>query len=363
MKFNNIFRGKKVFITGHTGFKGSWLTMWLLSLGASVKGYSLEVPSNPSIFEALGLCNEIDDCRGNILNEEKLQQELSSFNPDFVFHLAAQAIVKRSYDNPKEAFETNGMGTFNILNAIRSVPSVKVCLIITSDKCYENVEWEFGYRETDRLGGRDPYSASKACAEIIFASMVNSFFNDRGNPKICSVRAGNVIGGGDWAANRIVPDAVVAAASDNVLKLRFPNSTRPWQHVLEPLSGYLLLAQRLWESSDYHGLSFNFGPGADVVKSVAELVDEMNKYWPKIGYETTNSLPNIHEASLLKLNCDRAIHRLNWTPTLSFEETVKFTTEWYRSFYENGMQDLGITKSQIQAYEEIAFIRGKVWLK
>ncbi len=328
--FHGAYQGRKVFVTGHTGFKGSWLAAWLLELGAEVTGYSLYVPSEPSHFEALGLKGRVKSLEGDILNSTQLAAAVKESGAEIFFHLAAQPIVSESFAKPKLTFETNAIGTLNVMEAARSTSALKALVMITSDKCYENVEWEYGFRENDRLGGKDPYSASKACAEVIVSSYWRSFFEGHaGMARVATARAGNVIGGGDWAKDRIVPDCVRAWAKNGSAVLRNPRSTRPWQHVLEPLSGYLALGAGLYR--DQVGLSgeaFNFGPGADVTQSVEVLVQDMAKIW--LGRQWTKNEPvaSMKEASLLKLCCDKALARLKWLPTLTFDETVEYTANW-----------------------------------
>ncbi|MDR2668626.1 MAG: CDP-glucose 4,6-dehydratase [Desulfovibrio sp.] len=344
--FENRYKGRRVFVTGHTGFKGFWLTVWLLELGAEVTGWSLDVPSTPSGFLSLGLDKRITHLQGDIRDRKALSRALASCRPDAVFHLAAQALVRRSYEDPIATFESNAAGTMNMLEAVRNTPSVKALVLITSDKCYRNDEWVYGYRETDHLGGDDPYSASKACAEIIAHSFFRSFFRPPANgPCAATARAGNVIGGGDWATDRIVPDCARAFARGAAATLRNPGATRPWQHVLEPLSGYLHLGARLLREKtegpdvrlgSLHGESFNFGPPADVDASVGKLAEALRQFWPAFSYIAE---PQTHEekkeSTLLKLCCDKALARLGWKATLSFAETVRFTAEWYREFYRH----------------------------
>jgi CDP-glucose 4,6-dehydratase len=363
--FSEVYKGKKVFITGHTGFKGAWITQWLLDLGAEIAGYSLYLPSEPSLFELLNLKNKIKiDYREDILNYNILLNSLEKFQPDFVFHLAAQSIVSESYLNPRFTFQTNLMGMVNILDALKNVPSVKAGVFITSDKCYENVEWEYGYKETDKLGGKDPYSASKACAEIAFSSYVRSFFN-LSDSFFATTRAGNVIGGGDWAKDRIVPDCMDAWSRNSVVSIRNPMSTRPWQHVLEPLSGYLWLgANLLLRKENLHGESFNFGPTPETNYSVEVLISLLRKGWETsiIGVEKSNIFENIKEAGLLKLCCDKALSKLNWTPTLCFNETAEMTTDWYQNYYKCKGNIEEYTSQQIRKYSDISFERKKAWI-
>jgi len=361
--FNNVYAGRRVLVTGHTGFKGSWLCQWLLRLGAEVAGFSLYLPSQPCNFEVLGLERQLSDRRGDIREYAELEQAITAFQPEIVFHLAAQAIVRTSYDEPKLTFDTNLGGTVNLLEVIRKTPSVRATVLITSDKCYENVEWEYGYRENDRLGGKDPYSASKACAEIAIAAYARSYFVQT-EQKITSTRAGNVIGGGDWAKDRIAPDCARAWAEGRALTVRNPSATRPWQHVLEPLSGYLWLgAQLLQGQAGLNCEAFNFGPRAEVNQPVSVLIGEMAKVWQGAGFNIESDAGQKPEAGLLKLCCDKTLNRLGWSALLTFEETVRMTAEWYREYYA-GQQDMGAySNAQIQAYEKLALERGMSWAK
>ncbi len=317
--FHNTYKGLRVLVTGHTGFKGSWLCAWLSDLGAVVAGYSMNVPTKPSHFDALRLSDRIEHFSGDIRDKSSLQQLITSFRPNIVFHLAAQSLVRKSYEDPFQTFEINALGTLNLLNCLRDQPSVKAAVIITSDKCYENVEWIWGYRENDRLGGKDPYSASKACAELISNVYMQSFFEEK-EPNIASARSGNVFGGGDWAPDRIVPDCVKAWSKEKSVLIRNPNATRPWQHVLEPLSGYLILGQKLFQGEpSLKNQSFNFGPQATVNQSVSDLITKMSKYWPKAKWEFKQEIdPNKTESTLLKLNCDKARQMLQWSAVLDF---------------------------------------------
>jgi len=353
---DNIYRNKKVLITGHTGFKGSWLSIWLKYLGAKVSGIALDPSTNPSHFIVSNINQSIDDFRMDIRDKDSLKKAIISIQPDFVFHLAAQAIVKISYENPLETWHTNLIGTLNILESLRALDKQCAVVLITSDKCYENNEWVWGYRETDAMGGIDPYSASKGAAELAIHSHIRSFFSKENTKvKIASARAGNVIGGGDWSESRIVPDCVKSWAIGDKVKLRNPSSTRPWQHVLEPLSGYLSLALNLYENDTLHGESFNFGPSSNSNFSVLNLAQEMSKHWERVSWIDESHLNiNQYEAGLLKLNCDKALHYLNWRSVLSFEETVKMTAEWYKAYYLNPEQILKITQSQISQYMIIA---------
>jgi len=363
MYFKNKFKDKKVVVIGHTGFKGSWLTAWLKLLGANVAGFSNEIPTKPSHFELAHLSEEILDVRGDITNYSELFSFLNSFKPEIIFHLGANAIVSDCLEHPQQAFITNAIGTVNVLESIRHLPSVQSVVIVTSDKCYENVEWEFGYRENDRLGGKDPYSASKACAEIAFSSYFRSYLHQIPNLKIATARAGNVIGGGDWAKSRIIPDCIRSWTKNESVDIRNPEATRPWQHVLEPLSGYLHLAMMLLENDcTFNGESFNFGPKAEVNKEVSALIDEMKKHWKNVNYTVDrNHVLNKKEASLLKLCCDKALSTLSWSATLNFEETVEMTASWYKNWNEKPATVKDFTSMQIKHFEELATKRGIIW--
>ena len=371
MKYlKSTFHGKTVLITGHTGFKGSWLALWLSMLGAKVVGISKKVPTTPSNFETLSSNFEIIDLRLDITNGKSVCDTMCEYQPDFVFHLAAQALVRPSYESPVETFMTNAIGTAMILDSLRVLSKPVIAVMITSDKVYDNVEWSWGYRETDRLGGKDPYSASKGMAELAIRSYVESFFNvPDSNVRVGVTRAGNVIGGGDWAVDRIVPYCMEAWASDLPVNIRSPNATRPWQHVLEPLSGYLQLAATLAESAVFHGESYNFGPPADQSYSVGELIDSMAVHWGNaLWNDISSGNQHLHEAGLLKLNCDKALFDLNWKPTLNFQETVRMTVEWYKYYYQNcnnldafSMYDFA--KSQIEDYGQQARRKDLSWAK
>ena len=359
--FDDFYRGKKVLVTGHTGFKGSWLTAWLLNLGADVVGYSLDVPSDPSIFEDIKLSEKVTDIRGDIRDLDSFKKVLDDNNPDLIFHLAAQPIVRLSYDDPVETFTTNAIGSLNVLEAARGQDSIKSIVMITSDKAYKNVEWIWGYKEDDQLGGEDPYSSSKGCAELIFYSYVNSYFkNNETLVKLTTARAGNVIGGGDWAKDRIVPDIVRSFSKNEVLSIRAPNATRPWQHVLEPLSGYLTLAKMQTKKESLNHESFNFGPRQDVNQNVLRLVEEFSKYWDSGSWKVheDNAKP---EAGLLKLNCDKAQAMLDWKAILSFEETIKFTGEWYKTYFKEEADLYDFTIRQINDYSQKAKEQGLKW--
>lgn len=343
--FNNVYNGKRVLVTGHTGFKGSWLSIWLKELGADVIGYALDPPSNPNNFNATGLRERIKHLHGDIRDLDKLMYTFQKHQPEFVFHLAAQPIVLVSYKEPKLTFDTNAGGTINLFEAVRLTSSVKVLVNITSDKCYENRELEQGYCESDPMGGYDPYSASKGCAELIFSAYLKSFFfpNIKGKQPIgaASARAGNVIGGGDWGPDRLVPDCMRALSSNQIIGIRNPRSVRPWQHVLEPLSGYLLLGELLWNEPEKYSGAWNFGPEEESHLTVAAVVDNLIRHWGG-GVWTDNSAPEApHETSLLKLNCEKARTQLNWHSVFSIENCLQMTAMWYRKYYtQNGQQDM-----------------------
>jgi len=361
----NLFCGKTVIVTGHTGFKGSWLTAWLEKLGANVVGIALDPPSVPSHYEVAKLADRITDIRVDIRNQAELEDAILSEQPDFVFHLAAQALVRRSYDDPVETWQVNVLGTLQVLEALRKLEKSCVAVMITSDKCYDNVEWVWGYRETDSMGGPDPYSASKGAAELAIRSHIKSYFPiEKSVVRIASARAGNVIGGGDWAADRIIPDCVKAWSKDNEVLLRNPYSTRPWQHVLEPLSGYLNLAVALSQRPELHGEAFNFGPLMHQDHSVMELVQQMSLHWEQVRWkDISQTSAGPYESGLLKLNCDKALHFLKWRAVMGFTDTVRMTAEWYRSYYQKPEMIADITRSQIEAYTEFAKEQELLWAK
>ena len=358
------FNKTTVLITGHTGFKGSWLSLWLTSLGAKVVGISMSIPSKPSNFIASDVGKSIEDIRLDIRDADLVSKTIEKYQPDFVFHLAAQALVKTSYNSPLETITTNAIGSANILEAIRKLNKSVSVIMVTSDKIYANNEWIWGYRESDRIGGKDPYSASKGMAEIAIYSYIESFFKEsKSNVRISIARAGNVIGGGDWASDRLVPDCMKAWSHGQVVEVRSPNSTRPWQHVLEPLSGYLTLAVNLSEGQEYHSEAFNFGPNANQNYTVREIIDEMANYWDQVRWNDTSQNHNHHhEAGLLKLNCDKALSQLQWQPVLQFDETVKMTVEWYKQYYEKKFSSMSdFTLSQIKEFTGLAEHRGILW--
>jgi CDP-glucose 4,6-dehydratase len=356
---SEIYSGQKVLVTGHTGFKGSWLTTWLRMLGADVCGYSNGIPTQPSLFEAAALDRGIRHTLGAVT------AAIRDFQPRFVFHLAAQAIVSTSYANPLETLGVNVMGTATVLEALRQVDWPCVVVIITSDKVYDNVEWPWGYRETDRLGGKDIYSGSKGAAELAFNSYFHSFFYKQPTPvRLASARAGNVIGGGDWAKDRIVADCVRAWIADGVVQIRSPAATRPWQHVLEPLSGYLELGARLQDDPALHGESFNFGPRAEQNATVVQMLEDLAAVWgfsdASKSYAVVGNSP-FYESSLLKLNVDKALLNLRWEPNLSYSECMSLTGTWYREVVRNKADALQLTQTQISNYQSLAAQRGRRW--
>ena len=346
-----FYRGKRVLVTGDTGFKGSWLCLWLKELGAEVTGYALPPDQTPSHFDLLGLAKQIRHVDGNILDTTSLARVFSAVQPEILFHLAAQPIVRLSYASPKETFDTNVGGSVNVLEQVRCCSSLRSVIYVTSDKCYKNKEWIWGYRENDELGGHDPYSASKAAAEIVFVSYQSSFFQQREGFGAASVRAGNVIGGGDWAVDRIVPDCVRALRQGRPIELRFPAATRPWQHVLEPLSGYLLLGQRLWENPQAFAGAWNFGPGDEAIRTVEQLTRRFTEVWGQGAITGTANTFKPHEAGKLTLNCDKARQLLGWRPQWNFDRTVTETAEWYRH-WSTGEDVAAISHAQILRYME-----------
>jgi CDP-glucose 4,6-dehydratase len=353
---SSTFNNKSVLVTGHTGFKGSWLSDWLVRLGANVVGISDRVPTEPNHYELIKR-NIEQDHRIDIRDAESIFSIIEDVKPHFVFHLAAQPIVLESYRDPLTTFSTNALGTASILDALRRTNHECTAVLITSDKCYDNVERDYGYHEKDRLGGKDPYSGSKGAAELVIKSYVQSFFiKPESNVRVAVGRAGNVIGGGDWAPYRIIPDCVRFWSINKKPEIRSPFATRPWQHVLEPLSGYLSLACALNENDGLNGEAFNFGPPAHQNHTVEEMVNEIITHWP--GSEWLDkSLENntLHEAVLLQLNCDKALKILNWQSTLNFKESTLWTSEWYRAYYENGLELAAeLTAHQIEKFMELA---------
>lgn len=350
-QLTEVFRGRRVLVTGHTGFKGSWLALWLHELGADVVGLALP-PENPDDhFNLLHLDTLIHHEIGNICDKNMVDRVCTDFQPEFLFHLAAQPLVRYSYDEPKLTFDTNVGGSVNILEAVRSSSSIKVLIYVTSDKCYKNREWLWGYRENDELGGRDPYSASKAAAELVFSSYQDSFFSRRAGLGAASVRAGNVIGGGDWARDRIVPDCIRALRSRKPIEIRNPLATRPWQHVLEPLSGYLNTAAKLYASPKEFSGAWNFGPDDEAVRTVKNLAEQLILCWGEGALYTPQQQDAPHEANLLHLNCEKAQRLLGWRSQWNFVEGVSETVRWYREITDGG-DALRISRQQIAKYME-----------
>ncbi|RLA83994.1 MAG: CDP-glucose 4,6-dehydratase [Epsilonproteobacteria bacterium] len=357
--FNNIYKNKKVLVTGHTGFKGSWLTAWLLKLGANIVGISKDIPTNPSMFEELDLKSKIKHHLEDVRDLSKMVDIISTEKPQFLFHLAAQPIVSTSYSDPIETISSNVMGTANILEALKTSNHKCTAIIITSDKAYDNVEQVWGYKEDDKMGGKDIYSGSKGAAELIIKSYYHSFFKkDSCNIKLAIGRAGNVIGGGDWAKDRIVVDCMEAWSKKQTVEIRSPEATRPWQHVLEPLSGYLNLGTELYSDDSLHGKAFNFGPRAEQNHTVKQLLEDLSKYWHFTNvddaFTVIDNIP-FHEAGLLKLNCDKALFFMKWQANMEYKDTIRFTSQWYYDFYENKDKNiLDKTLDQISEYEKMA---------
>ncbi len=346
---------KKVLVTGHTGFKGSWLSLWLQKVNANVTGFSKSIPTDPSLFEIADVENGMTSIMGNICDYGKLEKTINEFKPEIIIHMAAQAILRESYNNPIETYATNVMGTVNLLESIRKVGNVKVILNVTTDKCYEPNESSKGHIETDRLGGYDPYSNSKACSELVTASFRNSFFNPKEYQKhktsLATCRAGNVIGGGDWGKDRLIPDIIRGILKNETIKIRNPNSTRPWQHVLDPLNGYLTLAEKLWSSGSKFSESWNFGPLEKDEKPVKWIVKKLTEQYSKnIMWDTDNNA-SPHEENHLKLNCTKANSKLNWLPKLNIEQGIEWTFSWYKKYEEkDNMRE--VTEEQIKEFEK-----------
>ena len=355
----DYWNGRRVFLTGHTGFKGGWLSLWLQSMGAFVVGYALDPPTQPNLFELAGIGENMTSIIGDIRDLEKIRMSFIKYQPDTVFHMAAQPLVRRSYIDPIETYSINIMGTANILEVVRSIPSVKAVVNITSDKCYENREWLWGYREVDPMGGCDPYSSSKGCAELVTAAYRNSYFHPNNysvhGVAIASGRAGNVIGGGDWAEDRLIPDIISSIARGERVNIRNPDAIRPWQHVLEPLSGYLVLAERLSEQISY-AEGWNFGPSDRDAKSVKWIVERLTQLWGEGTEWAVDSGSHPHEAHYLKLDCSKAEELLGWHPRWSLESSLSAIVDWYKTYRAGGdMRE--ITMSQISKYSETIITR------
>lgn len=363
--YKNIYKNKKVLVTGHTGFKGAWLTSWLLKLGANVVGISKDIPTSPSMFEELALTNKITDYRDDIRDLKKIKEIIDTERPDILFHLAAQPIVSVSYSDPIETISSNVMGTANVLEALKELNFPCTAIIITSDKAYDNLEQVWGYKEDDKMGGKDIYSGSKGAAELIIKSYFHSYFKSTiSNVKLAIGRAGNVIGGGDWAKDRIVVDCMLAWSKGKKVEIRSPEATRPWQHVLEPLSGYLDLGANLYENDALNGQAFNFGPRAEQNHTVKQLLEDLSKYWHfkdiDDAFTITDNIP-FHEAGLLKLNCDKALFYLKWQANLDYKDTIRYTSEWYYDFYKKENSIYNKTINQIEEYERKAKHKSLKW--
>ena len=366
MSFSNKYRDKRVFLTGHTGFKGAWLTEWLLSLGADITGFALPPSTSPSLFEQLGLTSRMRHIVGDVRDLSVVYSAIEATQPDFVFHLAAQPLVRLSYDQPVDTYATNVMGTVNVLEAVRQLGQPCTVVAITTDKCYENKEWVHSYREEDPMGGYDPYSSSKGAAELVIAAYRQSYFSSPdSHVKLASARAGNVIGGGDWALDRIVPDCIRSLSGGETIPVRNKIATRPWQHVLEPLSGYLWLGACLANpslspfGSQLSG-GVNFGPTLASNRTVAELVREILKHWPG-KWEDKSDPQAVHEAKLLNLATDKAYHFLNWSPVWSFAETIKHTVDWYRQSNASDIDVHALTTVQLNSYTAAAKSADVTW--
>lgn len=355
--FTDAYRGKKVLLTGHTGFKGGWLALWLKRLGANVVGFALDAPSQPSMYTASSVADMLHHIHGDIRNKQKLEEVFAEYKPEIVFHAAAQPLVRLSYEQPDDTFETNVMGTLRVFEVARQCDSVRTLINITSDKCYENQEWVWGYRENDPMGGYDPYSASKGCAELLFSAWFRSYFNPKSygtthHIAAASVRAGNVIGGGDWGKDRLIPDCFRSLAQNEPIVIRSPSAIRPWQHVLEPLSGYLEVGARLMTDPQKYGGGWNFGPAAGDDWNVQAIVNELCRQWGD-GHYTVDASRQLHEAHWLKLDCSKAHFQLGWAPRWNVQRALEESTRWYQTFYAGAdcqtMQALSL--KQIEAYE------------
>lgn len=345
----DCWQGRRVLVTGHTGFKGSWVTLWLHRLGAKVAGYALAPPSNPNLFEVARVGELVQSVQADIRDRVRLSAVVGEFQPEIILHFAAQSLVRESYRVPVETFEVNVLGTANLLDAARSCQAVRAVVVVTSDKCYENREWLWPYREGEALGGRDPYSSSKACAELVAAAYRSSFFSDSGSALVATVRAGNVIGGGDWANDRLVPDILRAILSGRRVVIRDPDAVRPWQHVLDPLQGYLMLAERLWSGHKEFAAAWNFGPAEDGMKPVSWIVERALSAWGADTAWEKDRKPRLHEAMLLRLDSSKARARLAWQPRLELSKAIDWTVEWFRA-YNDGREMQQISLNQLGCY-------------
>jgi len=355
--FGGIYQGTRVLVTGHTGFKGTWLSIWLTELGAQVTGLALAPESEQDHFVLARVEDRMESVYGDIRDADLVRDVFQRVQPEVVFHLAAQSLVRDSYVEPAATFSTNLMGTVHVMEAIRATPSVRAVVLITSDKCYENVETAHGYREDDRMGGHDPYSASKGCAELAISSYRRSFFSEEGTASVASARAGNVIGGGDWSKDRIVPDCARARAAGEPIEVRNPNAVRPWNHVLEPLGGYLTLGARMLETPGRFDSAWNFGPEEGSLVTVRELVEKMIEAWGEGKWRDTSDPGQLHEANLLALDISKAREQLGWRPVLDLDATVSLTVDWYKGY--GGEQVYELSAGQIAAYSQAAEDAGR----
>ncbi|HEX2934008.1 MAG TPA: CDP-glucose 4,6-dehydratase [Bacteroidales bacterium] len=351
--FHGIYKGRRVLITGHTGFKGAWMCLLLRKLGADVYGYALNPPTNPSLYELAGIDKLITSTIGDIRDYALLSKTIDRVKPEIIIHMAAQPLVRDSYKNPIDTYAINVMGTVNLLEAVRHTPGLKAVVNVTTDKCYENKEWVWGYRENEPMGGYDPYSNSKGCSELVTASFRSSFFNPahykQHGVALASARAGNVIGGGDWATDRLIPDIIKSIIAGEKVQIRSPFAIRPWQHVLEPLTGYLTLAEKLYTEGTAYAEGWNFGPWDEDVKNVEWIVDHLCKNWGENASYEIDKNNHPHEATFLKLDCSKAHNLLGWKPVWNIEKTLETITEWYKVFMNNGNL-LDVTNNQINAY-------------
>ena len=352
---SNFWKGKRVLVTGHTGFKGGWLALWLQNIGANVIGYSLQPPTNPSLFEIANVAEGMKSLAGDVRDLEHLKSCIIENKPEIIIHMAAQSLVRLSYDNPVETYATNVMGTVHVLESVRYTDDVKVVIVVTSDKCYENKEWVWGYRENEPMGGYDPYSNSKGCAELVTAAYRSSYFNvehyERHGVALATVRAGNVIGGGDWAKDRLIPDIMNAFMEKRPVMIRNPNAVRPWQYVLDPLNGYLTLAEKLWEDGPKFAEEWNFGANEQDTRSVSSIVDFLARIWGSGAHWEYDLSNHPHEANYLRLDCSKARARLNWSPKLSLKTALEWIVEWYQGYLNN--EDMRqLTENQINRYQD-----------
>ena len=351
--FEEFYQDKRVLVTGHTGFKGSWLSLWLQQMGARVTGYALEPPTDPSLFEVAGVTSGMESIIADLRDCDRFQAAVDESKPELIFHMAAQALVLDGYRDPLETYSTNVMGTANVLEVIRNIDTVRACVIVTTDKCYTNREWLWPYREDDRLGGHDPYSSSKACAEIVTSAYRSSYFNGNEPPHIASARAGNVIGGGDWARDRLLPDCFRSFFANERINIRNPGAIRPWQHVIEPLAGYLVLARRLCEEGEGYAEAWNFGPSIEDSRPVDWVVSRLCDAWPgSQGWVNTGSASQPHEAVTLRLDSAKARYRLGWQPVWDIRTALEKTVDWYRAFHEQPETIRDFTLEQIAQHQQ-----------